>query len=318
MPAVKKAVFFFCPDEGIDPVAPGVFEEVRKLFRPEETGISMDDFPVLAAADSQGNKLHFVRTKKVVCHDYARYLPDMVRHFGSFHMAGLVTWHEGDNAPDGILSVHTTGDVDSGHFGKAEPLYMRNLLLALENRREELGLVRFKTVTEATHWSGMIYGGGCPERISAFPVPIVDIEIGSTTASWSDRTARKALASSLGDVFQSDGKKLLNILCVGGVHFESAFSGAAMQAWGEKAFGVSHILANQWLVSGGYEGEEGLRKLAACIASISGGVAGIAFHDNLKGPLKEQLRRTARDLSIPAFKHQLLRRPGDIPFGGEA
>ncbi|MBA1334947.1 MAG: hypothetical protein HPY66_0568 [Firmicutes bacterium] len=308
----KKAVYFFCTNPDIDPVAGQVFNALQGIHRLHETSIIIDDNPVLKYSDYEENEFYFVKTHKVICHDYNYYLPIMNRYFSGFDMAGLITWHDGQNAPDGILSVHTTGDVDSGHFGPANPEYMRNLLLCLEKNRIEAGLDDYRVTTEATHWSGIIHNGGDPDMIPAFPVPLVDIEIGSTQARWSDFSAAKVIAQSLGGVFTNDGNKLNNLLCVGGVHFEPAFANAVFQTWDGNAFGISHIIANQWLITGQYEGEDGQAKLEGCINSIQGGIKGIAFHDNLKGAYKEQIRMLGRKYGIPVFKHQLLRRPQDI------
>lgn len=314
MSSTKKAVYFFCTNLDIDPAAGHVFDAVSEMHSFVETSIIIDDYPVLKHLDDIGNEFYFVRTGKVVCHDYRHYLPIMNSYFSGFDMAGLVTWHEGQNAPDKILSVHTTGDVETGYFGNANPVYMHNLLWSLEKNRIAAGLEDFRITTEATHWSGMIHNGGTPDMIPQFPVPLVDIEIGSTPSSWSNYSASKVIAHALVDVFNDSGKTLKNLLCVGGVHFEPAFAGAALQAWEDNAFGISHIIPNHWLVTGQYEGEDGLAKLENCIKSIKGGIAGIVFHDNLKGAYKGQLRLLGEKYSIPVFKHQLLRRSLDIPW----
>lgn len=314
MPLSKKAVYFFCANPDIDPVAGRVFNWLSQIYSLHETDIVIDDNPVMKYSDAAGNQYYFVKMNKVVCHDYNKYLPTINKFFADFDMAGLVTWHEGQNAPDKILSVHTTGDVETGFFGPANPLYMHHLLSSLEKHRIENGLEDFRVTTEATHWSGIIYDGGTPDMIPQFPVPIVDIEIGSTSDSWSNEAAAKAIAQSLSQVFENTDKKIHNLLCVGGVHFEQGFAGAVFQEWENNAFGISHIIANQWFVNGGYEGEEGQAKLEDCVNSIQGGISGIAFHDNLKGAYKEQLRILGRKYNVPAFKHQLLRRPSDISF----
>lgn len=311
----KKAVYFFAVKPGIDHVAGHVFNALSKLHNLEETNIIIDEYPVSKYIDHSEDEYYFVRTSKVVCHDYRRYLPIINKYYNDFDMAGLITWHEGFNAPDKVLSVHTTGDVDSGNFGNANPEYMRNLLSSLEKHRIEEGLEDYRITTEATHWSGMVFDGGTPDMIPQFPVPIVDIEIGSTEDSWDNHHAAIAIAKSLTDIFSNDGKVLKNILCVGGTHFESGFANAVLQNWGENAFGISHIIPNQWLVTGNYDGADGLKKLEACIESINGGICGVAMHDGLKGVFKEQMRIIGRTYNIPVFKHQLLRRPEDIPWG---
>jgi len=311
----KKAVYFFCTNpEYIDPVAGPVFKAVQKIHSLTETDIIIDNNPVLQYTDSIGNVFYYVQTNKVVCHDYTYYLPILNRYFSDCDMAGLVTWHDGQNAPDKILTVHTTGDVDTGCFGMANTVYMRNLLLCLEKNRIEAELDDFRVITEATHWSGIVHNGGTPDMIPQFPVPLIDIEIGSTPDSWSNNTAASVLAKSLLCIFNNDHKKLWNLLCVGGVHFEPSFANAIFKTWQDNAFGISHILANQWLISGQYEGDEGQVKLEACVKSIHGGIMGIVFHDNLKGAHKDQIRTLGRKYNIPVFKHQLLRRPEDIPW----
>jgi len=309
----QKAVFFFCIDP-MDHVAGNVLRASERIHPLEETDILVDGELVRKFADEAGNTFYYVSPRKPVSHGYDHYIPIMNNHFADFDLAGIVTWHAGQNAPDNILTSHTTGDVDSGNFGPARPEYMRNLLLAMERNRLKEGLEDFQVTTEATHWSGMVYGGGSAEMIPQYPVPLLDIEIGSTPACWPNETAAMVLAKSLTSVFDGDGRRMRNLLCAGGVHFERAFSSAVFQTWGDSAFGVSHILANQWLITGHYEDEDGPEKLEACVGSIHGGIEGIAFHDNLKGVYKDRFRALAAKLGIPVFKHQALRRPEDIPW----
>lgn len=308
---MKKAVYFFC-DDPFDPVAGNVLREVIALVSPSETALLVDGKPVLEYTDGGGNRFSFVRTKKVVSHDYGAYLPVMNGAFADCDIAGIITWHEGVNAPDNILTVHTTGDVDSGVFGAADPALMRNILKGTEEARQGEGLTGYSTVTEATHWSGMVYGGQTADLIAEYPVPMVDIEIGSSPGCWSDPGAARALARGLVSAFRGDGAAIKNLLCAGGVHFDPNFASAALTSWDGTAFAVSHILANQWLVSGSYDDETGPERLEGCAASIRGGVHCIAFHDNLKGPLKDRFRDLAARLGIPAVKHQALRSPEKI------
>ena len=55
--------------------------------------------------------------------------------------------------------------------------------------------------------------------IPQFPVPLVDIEIGSTPSSWSNPLASKAIAHALMDVLIIVAKSEELALC-SGVHFE--------------------------------------------------------------------------------------------------
>ena len=310
----KKVVYYMATKENVDHVAGRVYEVLEKSIKLEELDILVDGKPVMRYVDKNDNIYDIVRTDKVVCHDYRRYLPVMKEMFSDYDVAGLITWHEGENAPDGILSVHTTGDVETGNFGRANPSLMHNLLVALESNRKKEGLNDFFVTTEATHWSGIVYGDIGPEAILEYKVPIMDIEIGSSQDSWSNENAVIALAMSLVEIFNTENRQLKNILCAGGTHFERGFSGEIFNTWDGQGFGISHIIPNQWMVSGEYENESGLEKLRACVSSIEGGVQGIAMHDGLKGAYKQQLRNLGEELGIPVFKHQFLRKPESIQW----
>jgi D-tyrosyl-tRNA(Tyr) deacylase len=302
-----KAVYFFCRDLEIDPVAQRVFQALSSAFELEETGVEVDGLPVLCLAEG-GHEFHLCRTDKVLSHDYERYLPLLTRHFDGFDLAGLVNWHQGGNAPEAVFCVHTTGDVVAGAWGPADPALTRSLLLGVERNRQELGLHEFRTVNEATHWSGVPHGGR-PEMIPLFRTPLLDIEIGSNQESWSNERAVQVVARSLVEVFAASRGDLRSLLCVGGVHLEPSYTGAVLRGSDDFPFATSHILANQWIVAGGYDGVSGLERLEACAASIVGGIHAIAFHDNLKGVYKDHVRALGQKLGVPAFKHQKLERP---------
>ncbi|VBB05126.1 d-aminoacyl-trna deacylase dtda [Lucifera butyrica] len=306
-----KAVYFFCSDETKDPVAGHVLREALKLYNFDETDIIIDKFPMFKHTDKNGNLFCYVQTSEVLSHNYPKYLPILNYHFADFDIAGIVNWHGGQNAPDGILTVHTTGDVETGFFSPVKPLYMRNLLLSLKQNCEKLSIRDFIVTCEATHWSGIPHNGNA-SMIPLFQVPIIDIEIGSSPIRWADQGAARVIASALSNVFTGDSNKLLNLLCIGGIHFEPAFANVLFQNWDGYAFAISHILAGRWLIAGKYDTEEGLVKLETCLKSIQDTVDGIIFHDSLKSGYKEQCRILAKKYDIPIFKHQLLRKPIDI------
>jgi len=311
---MKKVVYYFGTNLDIDPVALRVFSALEQLKKLEKTDLTIDGYEVLSYKDSKQNEFYFVRTQRVIWHDINYYLPIMKKHFSDFDFAGLVTWHEGDNAPDKIFTIHSAGDVLTGNFGPANPVYMRNLLLSLEKNRVSYNLDDYSVITEATHWSSIVYSGADAKLVCEYNVAIVDIEIGSSSECWSNAEAAKVMAESLFAVFDNDGKEIYSLLCAGGVHFDPAFAGAVFEQWGNKALGVSHIMANQWLVAGGFEKEDGLERIENCIKSIQGGIDGIAIHDKMKGSYKDQFRKIARKYNIPVFKHQQLRRPDEIAW----
>lgn len=300
---MKKAVYFFCADKDIDPVASKVFNYLQNNNYFAETKLIIDGYPVTEY--SNGNCFLFVRLNNVLSHDYIQYLPVLNHHFNDFDAAGIINWHEGANAPDRILTIHSTGDVPSGFFGRSNPNCFKNLFCSLEQNRVKYQLDNFKVMTEATHWSGIPYKQS-PELIIKYNVPIYDIEIGSTPESWNNETAIKILSESLFDVF-NENNQLKALLCVGGVHFEESYSKILL----ENNISIGHILANQQVLAN-YSGENGLEKLNNCIRSIEGGINGIIFHDNLKGEYKQQCGIIAEENKIYCGKHKILKTPNEL------
>lgn len=298
----RTAVYFFCRTD-TDPVAPRVLDVLVKLHGPGEVDVVVDGEPVLQHTDEAGNRFLFVRTDDVLSHDYPRYLPVLNQHFADADVAAVVNWHEGANAPDRVITVHSTGDVPTGYWSPADPVAMRNLMRAFDAERQAAGLDDYAVVTEATHWSGVPYGG-TPDLIPQYDVPTYDIEIGSSPECWNDPVAHEVVARGLTGVFASD-EPATTVLCAGGVHVETAWSTPVL----EGAYAVGHHLPNQWLVSGEYDQPSADDKLDACVASIRGGVQVIAVHDKLKATYKEPFRRLAERLGVPVVKHQALRRP---------
>ncbi len=301
----RTGVFFFCMEPGLDHVAAPVFQEVLRRYAPESTSISIEDFPVLRGKDAWGNSLLFVRQHNLISYDFARYLPLLKEHFSRADMAAEVNWHGGSNAPDRILTVHSLGDVTRGIFPPTAPEYMRNLLQALEEQRLAQGLEDYTVTTEATHWSGSVQGQN-PEDLLLFPIPMVDVEIGSTPECWNNPQAATALARSLGEVFRPS-PKLHNLLCVGGIHVEPSFAGVALERM--VPLGISHILPNQWIVAGEYEGPSGEEKLLRAAKSIPSGISAVAYHNGIKGPYRDQCRKLGERLGVPVVKHKALRDP---------
>lgn len=311
----KKAVYFISTNHNWGHVSVHVWDILEEEgYLREKAGICFAGQEVYKYIDEDKNEFYFVPMETAVCLDYTRYLPELNEYFSDFDISGMVTWHEGENSPTNVLTVHSLGDVNSGVFGAAKPRYMRNLMLAMNRNKEELGLDDYQVVTEATHWSGIRDGEGDPYLLRQFPVAMMDIEVGSDANSWSDLAACRALARSLTKIFHDDGKKVHNLLCMGGVHFDPNFAEAVFTQWKEDAFGITHILANQWLVSGAYEEDLGFERACACIDAIEGGIEAIIYHDKLKGCYKDLARRLGEKYQVPTGKHQKLRNPENMEF----
>jgi D-tyrosyl-tRNA(Tyr) deacylase len=311
----KKVVYFICTsDEFQGLVSRDVWAILEEKGILAPAGFEFADMAVMKHVDERDNEYYFVPTDVPLCWRYPKYLPEMNKYFADFDFSGMVTWHEGENAPPKVLTVHTLGDVETGVYDPASPQYVRNLMHAIDAERVRLGLDDFRTVTEATHWSGSFETNTPPPTLLDFPVPMVDIEVGSEDESWHNRKAAEALAGGLTGVFDGDGLRLRNLLCVGGMHFDPTYAEAVFAEWDGQGFGISHIIANQWLVSGKYDEEHGLEYMERAVAAIDGDIEAIAFHDKLKGTYKDTVRKLGEKLGVPILKHQRLRKPETIEW----
>lgn len=311
----KKAVYYICnKEDGSVWVSHHVWNFIKEKEGVKQAGITFDNQDVLMYEDERQNKYYFVPTVVPICLDYPRLLPEMNEKFSDCDISGMVTWHEGASAPEKVLTIHSLGDVNKGVFGPTSPLYINNLLHAFEKNRQLLALDDFQVVTEATHWSGSIADESNVDLLLEYPVPMVDIEVGSFEADWENMDACQALTNTLFQVFDGEERNMYNILGVGGIHFDPNFAQAAFTTWDNNVFGVSHILANQWLVSGEYEKDYGLEYASRAIDAIDGGIQAIAFHDKMKGHYKDLVRALGEKYNVPILKHQRLRNPETIEW----
>lgn len=311
-----KAVYYICNDPDWGHVTGHVWNILKEEGYLENPTDIRCDGDTVYKYEAGGNEFWLVPTDFAICLDYEKYLPVMNEYFADFDMAGMVTWHEGAAAMENVLTCHSIGDMDSGHFSKGAPRFMRNIMRAMRRNLDALGYDHYAVSTEGTHWSGVHNGIGKPELIEEYPVPIVDIEVGSDPSSWDDVNACRALTRSLFEMFNDDGAKLHNLLCVGGVHFDPNFAAAVFTDWdgteGTESFGVSHILANQWLVTGDYGSDEGFEKAVNCVEAIDGGIDAVVMHDKAKADFKNMARSIAEKYGVPVFKHQKLRKPESL------
>jgi len=311
----KKAVYFICNE---NPKYTWVSGTVWKILMEknftEPTDIIFDGRQVVKHVDDRNNEYYFVPTEVPLCLNYDTYLPLLNEYFSDFDFSGMVTWHEGASAPPKVLTVHSLGDVNSGIYGPADPALMRSLMQAYERNRVRLGLEDFQVVTEATHWSGANTEHSHVEQLPQFPVPMVDIEVGSEPESWTNVTACQALADSLTQVFDTDDRRVHNMICIGGIHFEPSFAQMVFEQWDNDALGITHIIANQWLVAGEYENEDGVARTSAAVDAIKGGIEGVAFHDKMKGCYKDLVRAIGEKYGVEIYKHQKLRHPQDFEW----
>ena len=308
---MKKAVYFFCPDPTLDDVATGVLNKLKQKLPLVESGLVVDGLPAYTYTDALGNRFDFVSCAYYFSHRYETYLPMANQHFADYDVAGYVNWHGGANAPDKVLTVHTIGNVTSGHFAPSDPLYLRNLATAIEQGRAQAGLSDFVTHTEATHWSGAVHGSD-PALLEDFPVPLFDIENGSDPHTLKNEAAAGVLADALLRVFE-EGPRPKVILCLGGIHFDDTYSKALIQQ--ETPISIGHFLPTIWLVNGDYTEQRGLDFLHHALETVRGGVDAIVYNDNMKKPVKDCVRLFAQQTGLPLLKHRRLHNPQDIEWG---
>lgn len=309
----NKSVYFFCMDHSKDPVAPRVFEASQHMLDLQATEMVVDGYPVLVYETENGNTLYYVRTQTVICMAYDQYLPMINQMFAECDLAVMVNWHGGANAPDSVLCIHTVGDVASGTFGASAPALATHLARLLERNRSEEGLEGFSVTTEATHWSGVVYGGK-PEWIAKTKLPFVDVEIGSTLDSYTHPGAIAVIAKALAQLY-SEHLQYPVVLYCGGIHFEETITQAVLHPTHPVA--LTHILPSRWIENEQYAGIQGQTHLKQCINSIKGGIDGFVIHEKLKRDQKEAVIQLAEELGVPVIKRKALKTPEQTVFYGD-
>lgn len=305
---MKHIVLAFCTNLDKDPVSARVLARLLAVGIDWQVEGTVDGRPILHT-QSGGVRYDLLQLDDVFSHNYRRYAPLVNTGFGDADAIVIVNWHEGKNAPDRIFTIQTTGDMESGTFSPVDPAIARSLFLTVEHERRQAGLDSYSTWMEATHWSGPLYGAQPGSLVSAVTPSVIDLEIGSTEDAWTCPDAVDVLARALLTVGKRIVQPAISLLCIGGVHFEPGFTQLLRDYGDTQGLALSHVLPNHWLVAHGYDAPERLTDLVACARSIKGGVDAIAFHDNLKGAHKQQVRTLANELHVPALSHRKLRSP---------
>lgn len=306
---MNKAAYFLCVNSSKDEVAPLVFKELEATLSLEELSWTVDGYPVLEYKDNQENRFLFIRTEVVICQDQKRYQP-VLDELKDFDLMGMVNWHGGERAPDKILAIHTVGDVVSGHFPPSKPLFATNIARALEHYRKSFELEDFIVTTEATHWSGIVYGGDV-KWLDDVHAPFLDIEIGSTSESYNNEKAVKSIANALLKAF-SNKEDYPTLLYIGGMHFEETITAAVLHP--THPVNLTHILPSRWVDNAFYTGDTGIENIKKCINAIDGGIDGFVMHEKLKKPAKDVMRAISEELNLPIIKRKALKTPENTIF----
>jgi D-tyrosyl-tRNA(Tyr) deacylase len=298
---LEPDVFFFCVDPGLDPCAPHVIRALEQLEGVRATAAEFDGLPILSARRTDGREALFVRTADVVSNDYARYADRLTERFGGARLAVVVNWHEGEKAPDKVLTFHSTADVVAGIYAPTTPSLFSAYVRAIERERLRGKLVDYRTVIEATHWSGVVYGGR-PEQIRDLPLPIYDMEVGSSPASWSDPAACAALARVC-VIGPEPTTQSPAVLYCGGIHFEENVTAAVLSG----QIHAGHVLPNHWLEAGDYGGCCAEAKLAACVGSYTETPMHVVVHKGMASTLRQRCLTFAEHAGIGGMTHKQMR-----------
>lgn len=304
-----KFLFLFCSNSAIDPVAPHAFQRAIIEYSALSSSLVIGSKPVFQAQVNE-HQYFFLETRDIASAIYPEIANDINLHFPDLNMIGLVNWHEGANAPSNIFCAHSTADITYGIFGATSGELLAATLSAMESERGSQDLSEFRTLFEASHWSGSAYGRA-PSELLQIRAPVFDIEIGSSSDAWSNSKAQEILVKALGKIPEHCKGDRLRAIYMGGVHFEPSASEMIFQN-----VAIEHHLPNQWLVSGDYGVPGAEMKIVAAAKSCARAPQLIIYHAGLKSAYKECARRAAQLLSIPCLSHKQFRSEGISLQGG--
>lgn len=297
-----KFLFLFCSDLAIDPVAPAIFHLAKKHYAATPTSFIVGGKAVYQA-EINGHTFYFAETRNIASALYPEIAEEINTQFSDANMIGLINWHAGTNAPAKIFCAHSTADVPSGIFGPTSGDLLTATLLSIEAERVAANLVDFRTLFEASHWSGPMYGRPGVELLQ-LKAPVFDIEIGSYPEDWSHMEAQAVLMRALGKIPVFCHSDRHRALYLGGIHFEPSATEMIFQN-----IAIEHHLPNQWLVSGEYNLPGAEIKITEAAKSCLACPELLVYHAGLKSAFKENARKAAALLGIPCVSHKQLRAP---------
>jgi D-tyrosyl-tRNA(Tyr) deacylase len=298
-----KFLFLFCSDPAIDPVAPAILHQVKDHYAVTTTSLIVGGKAVFHS-QVDGHQLFFAETRHVASALYPEIAEELNSQFSDVDMIGLVNWHAGANSPTKIFCAHSTADVPSGIFGATRGELLAATLMAIEAERDSANLIDFRTLFEASHWSGLMYGRPAAELLQV-KAPVFDIEIGSSHDAWSNASAQGVLVRAFGRISEFASATKPGAIYLGGIHFEPSAAEIIFQSGAV----IEHHLPNQWLVSGEYNLPGAETKLVAAAKSCLHTPKLIVYNAGLKSAYKESARQAAALLRVPCVSHKQLRAP---------
>lgn len=298
-----KFLFLCCSDSNIDPVAPHIFQQAKDYYKVSPTDLKVGNRTVFHQQLGE-HHLFLAETARFPSEIYPEISHELNDQFAQVDMIGLVNWHAGANAPEKIFCMHSTADVPSATFGATSGKLLAATLRAIESERVIQGLTDFRTLFEASHWSGLVYGRQ-PSELLQIKAPVFDIEIGSFPDDWSNLQAQQVLVKALGRITEFCETNRPRALYIGGIHFEPSATDAVFQN-----VVIEHQLPNHWIT--GYDLLGAETKIVAAAKSCLEAPELIIFNAGLKSAYKESVRKAAMILGIPSISHKQLRATTDI------
>ena len=309
-----KSVYFFCQDLDKDPVGYHVFKACQELFPMIPSGKTLDGLEAWMTSDERGNEYHFVLTSDTLSHIFDQTLERIQELFPhpEFDFAVIVNWHGGNNAPDKVFAFHGVGHPAVAAFAPSNGCFMANIARHVaKGISSNAMLADWRVAPEATHYSGIPYG--CDARkLETWQVPQADLEIGSSSDSWSHPAAARLLAETLIHIFDETVPAPTSALFVGGVHFEPTLQSLMINGDAKgTSYVFPHALTYPWIVAEA-EGVENIedelyRRVSAAFAASVPKPSVIVFHDKAKSVLKNAAKRVAAEQMVDCVNHKNLK-----------
>jgi D-aminoacyl-tRNA deacylase len=200
-----------------------IAKSVLENYSFAKTKLTYQENPTYAA-EINGKKVTFITLKEEAVN--AQYIQE---DFPSAQLVVFISRHSSQSGKP-TLSVHTPGNLGNAELGGlpktlsvSPALAMQNALKALVHYKEALSL-DYEVSFECTHHG------------PSLNVPAMFVELGSSSAQWSDLRAAEAVAhSAMSAIANFTAPTTSAVLGIGGTHYNQRFT--LMALVGEAAFG---------------------------------------------------------------------------------
>lgn len=294
-------LFCICTNPDLDLVGHHVFNKILHTY-PVTKIATIDPLCNIYLVEKDYHKYYIMQTNDFVMHNTQKYLDILLEYFADIEVCVHVNYHAGASAPDNVLCVHHVGDITSANFLPYNPQFATNLIVHMERIRKQHKLLDFTVESETTHWSGIVSNQD-PAILQAFPINTIDLEIGSDKAAFNNQIAIDVIVESMFEIFNTTDEKRLNLLYIGGAHFEKTYTKAILDE--HYPIYLSHQLCGLWVVNENYE-THGLTYLSNLIELCEIKYDAIIYHEKAK-KLKPVLEQLVKKYDISLYKYNALK-----------